>query len=158
MLRSAALVGLATALSAADGGTRIPADFALKFSRGGCEGACPTFEVSVDGKGRVRWRGQEFVHLKQTASRTIPPAEVRSLLQHSRRLRILSLPPGSHLSYLDRPLVTVALTESGRSISVAYCDGDPSEEARRLSEFARIAERVMADAAWIGTSVDRRMR
>lgn len=135
----------------------VPDDFHLRLTRGGCEGSCPIFDVDVDARGRVLWTGRFFVRVRGKATRTITTQALQSLLDGSRRFRILSLSAGTH-PCIDRPLVTLDLTESGRSISVGYCEGDITPESTRLLEFARQAEKVMADAAWLGDATDRRMR
>ena len=129
----------------------IPPDLSIRLVRGGCEGPCPIYAVSVDSRGAVRWQGDRFVRHIGKATSVVASERLQSLVRRTRELRILSLAPGTH-PCLDAPLVTVEVTLAGRSIAVAYCQGDVRPEATRVVEYATLVEQVLVDQAWLGGS------
>ena len=62
----------------------LPSAFEVTLARTRCFGACPVYQVSIDGDGRVRWIGEEFVHAIGERRATVPLkriAEIQRMLE-----------------------------------------------------------------------------
>ncbi len=55
--------------------------FSIMLKRIGCEGFCPAYEVTILGNGRVRYRGDAYVHVEGVRERTIPVVDVQKLMK-----------------------------------------------------------------------------
>jgi hypothetical protein len=144
--------------SAAPESDTVPQDFSLRLARGPCEGPCPIYSISVDSRGNAQWQGERFVRVIGTATKRVTEVALQRIVRRARELRILSLVPGKHISCIDAPMAEIELTQEGRSIFVAYCDGDVTPEGRRVIEFAKLVDEALADETWVGGVEYRKMQ
>lgn len=135
----------------------VPPDFSLRLKRGGCEGSCPIYSISVDSGGSARWHGERFVRVKEPATKRVSDAALQAIAKRARELRMLALRPGKY-PCIDSSLTEIELTMDGGSIDVAYCIGDARPEGRRVIEFARFVDEALADGNWVGGDEFRRMQ
>jgi Domain of unknown function (DUF6438) len=59
-------------------------DFSITLERGGCEGICPWYGITILNDGSVRYEGKFYVHVKGVRRKKIPVSDVSKLIQKLR--------------------------------------------------------------------------
>jgi hypothetical protein len=138
--------------------TNIPSDTQIYLERGRCFGACPTYSITIDDKGRVTYLGQEFVETIGEAKTTISEADVARLVAAFQQARFSEFEDAYNASTedlcttfaTDMPSVVIALKMDGTTKTVNHytgCQGFPREQ--ELIALEDLIDGVVNSAQWI---------
>lgn len=130
----------------------------ISMTRGPCFGACPMYEVTVYGDGRVVFRGDRFVAQSGEHTRTIDPTEAAALFAAADSIGFFDLPmaitPANPEacggSWTDMPSADITVWWAGLHHEVAHYHGCPKAPAS-LTAFENRIDSVAGTAAWIGS-------
>lgn len=151
----------------------IPSAFEITMERTACLGPCPIYKVSIDGEGRVRWRGEQYVEATGDRRATVPPkrvAEIRQMLERvqfwkrDQRGDLVDPQPecvrtGNTTSCSLSKTITICTDTSSAIITVRenrtekhtvtndHCDASP------LDELEALIDDIARTSAWIGERV-----
>lgn len=129
----------------------VPGDFSLTLARGGCEGFCPEYAVTLDSRGGVLWEGRRSVALKGSARKVIAQADLESIARGVDEMGFFGLPAGGRLC-LDTPDLLIEITAKGRTKSVRHdsCSQAQTAAGRQIAGLARWIEPIIVTASWVG--------
>lgn len=99
----------------------------VTLSRSGCYGTCPSYEVTLFGDGRVRWKGDGFVEVVGERSYQIEPNIAEKVLQRFRSPEVLGLCSDYSQSVTDSPssLTDIAVSNARKTIH-DYASSSPA--------------------------------
>ena len=128
----------------------------VELERTACLGGCPVYSVALRGDGNVRFQGRNFVRQTGTATATIPPAQVRGIVDAANAAGFFDLParyahgePTCPLYSTDSPRTFISITAGGRTHRVEHdygCENGP----KALVALAARIDSVAGTARWIG--------
>ena len=137
-----------------------PAHF-IKLSRGACFGACPTFDLTLQGDGRLTFNGVRFTKLSgQHSSRT----SVGTFLEAIETLKAHDFESFADrydvttckMAATDHPSVEIEVRTDDMAKSVYWYTGCRGIEDRvRLERLVDDLERVLNVANFVGTDAER---
>ncbi|MDQ3336261.1 MAG: DUF6438 domain-containing protein [Myxococcota bacterium] len=151
----------------------VPSAFEITMERTACFGTCPIYKVSIDGDGRVRWHGEQYVVAIGERRATVPPkriAEIRRMLdtvqfwKRDARGDLADPQPecvrtGNSTSCSLSKNITICSDTSSAIITVRanrtekhtvtndHCDESP------LEELEAMIDDIARTSAWIGERV-----
>src|SRR5688572_7135235 len=64
-----------------------PSELEITMQRTACLGECPVYEVSIDDKGRVKWRGTLNVVATGERRASVPPKRMREIEKKLAKVR-----------------------------------------------------------------------
>jgi Domain of unknown function (DUF6438) len=118
------------------------------MERGPCFGTCPTYLVSVDGRGVVRFESRNRQDSGTVAVDTVGERGVAALRAAAERLRLDTLASSYRLGesscgegHTDAPTVTLAVRTAVREVRVVDYHGCPSVPPA-LREFEQLVDSV----------------
>ncbi len=137
------------------GAPRAPSQGAplVRLIRGSCDGACPEYEVSVYGDGRV-----DFVGVSRTAKSGrhtwhLAPSQLESLHREIDAARRASYSSRyDAIDCADYPTVTTEIHEGAFAKVVAHYRGDEGAPPA-LAAFEDALDRLIGTEPWIGLRV-----
>jgi hypothetical protein len=149
-----------------------PSAFEITLERTRCFGECPAYVVSIDGDGRVRWRGNEHVNAIGERRATVPQKRVRVIESKLEALRFFERDANGELpspgmvcethgttkscsfsanvticSHTSTAIVTVRRGATTHRISNDHCDPSP------LDELEAMVDDIARTTAWIGERI-----
>jgi hypothetical protein len=126
----------------------VPGDFSLTLARGGCEGSCPEYAVTLDSRGGVLWEGRRSVALTGSARKVIAQADLESIARRVAEMDVFGLPAGGRLC-LDTPDLLIEITANGRTKSVRHdsCSQAQTAAGRQMAALARWIEPIIVTAS-----------
>jgi hypothetical protein len=129
----------------------VPGDFSLTLARGGCEGFCPEYAVTLDSRGGVLWEGRRSVALEGSARKVIAQADLESIARRVAEMDFFGLPAGGRLC-LDTPDLLIQITANGKTKSVRHdsCSQAQTAAGRQIAGLARWIEPIIVTASWVG--------
>ena len=127
----------------------VPADFALRIQRSGCEGRCPEYVLQLDAVGAVTWNGLANVGTLGEARATIGPAPLQAIVGRVRSERWTGAPKKA-IACLDTPRVAVTSTLDGakRTLTFDTCALRQTVEGRKAEAFVSFVESTLGVDRW----------
>jgi hypothetical protein len=150
----------------------VPSAFEITMERTACFGTCPIYTVSIDGDGRVRWHGEQYVVAIGDRRATVPPkriAEIRRMLdavqfwKRDQRGDLADPQPEcvrtgtttscslsksiTICSDTSSAIITVRTTGQHHTVTNDHCDESP------LDELEAMIDDIARTSAWIGERV-----
>jgi Domain of unknown function (DUF6438) len=148
-----------------------PSAFEITLERTTCFGACPAYRLSIDGDGRVRWFGVEYVHDHGERRATVPRKRIAELQRKLDELRFFERDPLGNLhgpvdcirsktgtsctftdvticSHTSTAVLTVRTGRRTHTVRNDHCEPSPLEELEELIDD------IARTSAWIGGRVD----
>lgn len=122
------------------------ADAIITLDRTVCFGTCPDYSLTIHGNGTVFYVGRSFVEVTGAHSATIPPEDVRGLVESFYDVDYFSLRDEYTSQVTDLPTVTTSISIDGRFKQVVDYYGAP-ESLKQLED--RIDE-VANSSIWVG--------
>src|SRR5262245_15454419 len=138
----------AAVLLAGTGAADQPTGLSISLERTACHGTCPVYRVTIDGEGRVVYKGSRFVRVDGTERTTIDPQDVRSLVQAFQRAGFWELKDEYTANVFDLPTTILTLTLDGRTKRVTDYYDPPvalKDLEARVDEIAGIKRWVYVD-------------
>jgi hypothetical protein len=117
-------------------------DFKVSLSTTMCFGACPVYEVSVDGNGNVVYVGTENVRVKGRRTSTVPLSAVAKLAAESEAIGFFKMANKYDAPVTDLPTTFVTVTSNSRTKTVEDYDRAP-ETLIAFERLIRDTTRVM---------------
>jgi hypothetical protein len=121
----------------------------------GCFGDCPSFELTLDGQGRVEHNGEKYVATCGYAAGAIPAADAARVLDAfasapftELRPRYVTRQDGCALVATDNSTFWVTLTVGDLTLSVERYNGCFIDDARVKALDAAIALLLASTKAW----------
>ena len=87
----------------------------ITLERTRCFGTCPAYLVTVDEKGNVIYRGQEYVRVKGEQRTQIDPARIAALVAEFQRIKFFDLQAVYTANVTDNPTTYVSISLDGVS-------------------------------------------
>jgi hypothetical protein len=142
------------------------ATVAITLDRTPCFGWCPDYTVVIEGSGRVRYAGRQYVKTSGDREGRIPVTAVRELVDEFRKIDFLALEDCYDVDWFDVPATYVTLRTGERSKRVRNLwfgqRFDPSGNEfpdwkihERLYALAASIDRAVGIEQWIGTREER---
>jgi Domain of unknown function (DUF6438) len=116
-----------------------------------CYGACPTYQVSVFGTGRVEFVGEAFVCEKHPAPVQIDAVALRQLIAGLDAIRFTEIPDYVRPDVTDNASATVVVKRPNAIHTVRHYHGDTSAP-RLLTWIESRIDEIAGSAAWIGNT------
>jgi hypothetical protein len=107
-------------------------DLLVTLERGGCYGSCPIYKLTIDGKGKVIYEGEEFVAVKGRRESAVSQEKIRALVAAVERANYFSLADRYEPQITDLPSVTTSIRLRGKTKSIYHYGALCGEEARPL--------------------------
>lgn len=113
----------------------------LSLRMTGCYGTCPAYKVTLRGDGRVVWRGDEFVDVRQKRVSSVPEGQIQQLRDAFVQYDILAISQDD-LDDACQQRVTcqsraqLSVTVGGEQFTLKHDHGCSQPEATGRSEFA----------------------
>lgn len=133
-----------------------PADVTITLERRPCFGTCPVYALTVDGKGRVRYKGTAHVSLLGSDTASITPEQVTLLIAEFDRVgyeqfadRYAYGEPSCPTYVSDSPTTITSLTRGGVTKRVEH-DYGCAEVPRALTALERLIDDVVRSGRWTG--------
>lgn len=84
------------------------------FSRSGCYGPCPIYDLSIKTNGHLLYRGINFVSDIGIYSDSLDPAQTRDILSKFKRVDIANIPASYSAGYTDGETVSTTYLKDGK--------------------------------------------
>lgn len=112
----------------------------LSLRMTGCYGTCPAYKVKLRGDGRVVWRGDEFVDVRQRRISSVNEGEIQQLREAFIQYDILAisqddLDEACRQRATCQPRAHLSVTVGGEQYSLKHDHGCTQREADRRSKF-----------------------
>jgi len=114
------------------------ADFSITLKRTACLGACPDYEVTIHGNGRVRYQGNWYVRVKGVRERVIPIPNVQKLARRLEAVQFFAWHE-TDLVCLDFPEVRINASLGPRRNHVLEGCNTPGKVLALAAEIDRTA-------------------
>lgn len=121
----------------------------ITLDRTACFGTCPDYSLTIHGNGTVFYVGRSFVAVTGPHSATIPPEDVRGLVESFYDISYFSLRNEYTGQVTDLPTVTTSISIDGRFKQVVDYYGAP-DSLKQLE--ARIDE-LANSKVWVGSQL-----
>lgn len=99
----------------------IPSTFEITMERTPCFGTCPVYRVSIDGDGRVKWRGIANVHALGEQRATVPAKRIAEIERKLEQLKFFELDEHGELPEKMECVTTGGTSSCSFSKSVTIC-------------------------------------
>jgi hypothetical protein len=104
----------------------------VELQRSVCYGPCPAYTVRISADGRVTWNGESSVLIKGDASKTIPAAQAKNLIERFRTPEFWSLCDHYWQMVTDSATYKTTASIGGNSKQVSDYDDSAPEFLRTL--------------------------
>ncbi len=131
------------------GQSRDREDFSVALERGGCEGICPWYSVTIRGDGSARYEGQAYVRIEGVRKYVIPRSQVQQLIQDLREEDFFHWEEKTDLC-VDYPLIKIDVILGQKHKEVQEGCLAPG----KVLELAKKIDRISGSKAWVGTTMD----
>lgn len=121
----------------------------IVMTRTVCYGFCPAYTLRIDGEGRVRYEGRQFVNVVGTQEAAIPRQDVERLLARFDEIGFDGLRDAYRSNVTDLPTTTISLTRNGRTKTVLDYGGTGAGMPAAVRELQREIDRVAGSARWV---------
>ncbi len=124
-------------------------DISIKLERTPCFGACPIYQLIINGDGTVVYNGTRFVQVVGTAKTTIPREQVKELVAAFDRSNFFSLKDYTTANITDAPSAITSITVRGQTKTVRHYQGDRSAP-QALTDLETQIDKTANSAQWVG--------
>ncbi|AKU99850.1 hypothetical protein AKJ09_06514 [Labilithrix luteola] len=127
-----------------------PSIFLVKLERRACYGACPVYELRIDGDGKVTFAGKDHVRAKGEKTKKLDRATVDALaakIDSSGYFTMAWKDPCDRVA-TDNPTVTVDITAKGHTRKIVDYHGDRCIPDA-LRDLEKEIDRVAGVDAWV---------
>lgn len=97
----------------------LPSDLSIELDREWCYGSCPTYAVTIDVNGVVRWDGRTFVDAHGAQTAQVPTEVVRELAAKFDSIEFTKLHDHYDVTCTDIPSARLTLSARGRVKTVS---------------------------------------
>ncbi|HEY9641961.1 MAG TPA: DUF6438 domain-containing protein [Coleofasciculaceae cyanobacterium] len=128
-------------------------DLVVSLERTACFGACPVYQLTVYGDGRVVYNGQAFVAVQGQRTAQISPEQVQKLVKAIEAANFFSLAEQYTVEATDLPGAWTSVTLNGQSKRIwRYgSTGDPALDnaPRALTELEQTIDTIANSQQWV---------
>lgn len=122
----------------------------IELTRSGCFGTCPTYSVTINGKGEVLWRGDANVAVGGEARDRVDPKVVAALLDRARGAGFFDLRDRYAADVTDSATYTVSITHGGRTKRVEDYVGTAAGMPYEVRQLEQAIDRAARTSRWVG--------
>jgi hypothetical protein len=152
--------------------SELPSAFEITLQRTPCLGRCPVYTVTIDGDGRVKWKGEQNVVVTGKRRATIPQRRIREIEAKLDEVKFFTLDengeppdPGPQCvrtatstscslsrtiticSDTTRAIITVRRRDKTHRVANDHCDPSP------LDALEALIDDIAHTNVWIGDRV-----
>lgn len=131
-------------------GANTPRNISISLTRTACFGICPSYRVTLEGDGRVRYEGDCFVDVKGVKDYTVDAAEVEKLAKAFEAADFFSLQDEYRAQITDNPTQILTLEIAERTKTVKDYAGRMVGMPEAVTELEKEVDRVANTAPLVG--------
>ena len=127
----------------------------LAYSKGGCKGRCPIFDLTVYENGWMIFDGKMWTKQKGKAMAQLTKEAFALLQTDCEKADLWSKEPAYGMNIMDAPTTTIHLFEKGRDMEVKWRIRAP----KALPDLSEKIMKIIMDKGWIeGSKVEMRKK
>ncbi len=126
-----------------------PATVRVTLERGPCFGGCPTYRVTMQGDGSVRYDEPTYGGPARMETSSVDPAEVRRLVEAFEAADFLSLDDVYSSGWVDHSIYKLTLEIGGLKKTVVDDDGPRGGMPDSVRTLEDAVDRVAGTSRWI---------
>ncbi len=129
-----------------------PTNFSIHLSRSGCFGSCPSYSVTIQGDGTVRYKGSGSVSIEGEHAAHIKPEAARHLLERFRDANFFGLKSSYHAGVTDLPTYALELQVGTTRKSVSDYAGERVGMPAQVTQLEDAVDETADSARWVTAS------
>lgn len=106
----------------------------IKMSKGVCFGACPFYDITIDGTGKATYVGKKFVEKIGTYTKTFSPEETNLLFQKFKKADFWAFADEYTEEVTDLPTTFITFEHKGQSKRIKSYYGTPEALLALINE------------------------
>jgi Domain of unknown function (DUF6438) len=128
-----------------NGGTQVPADFALEIQHTGCRGNCPTYTIKVAADGAASYEGRRAVEMMGNYAKTLGKGTVDELVKAIKEANFWDFADEYGGEVADVPGITTTVTMDGKTKKVK----DVRNAPQPLKDMEAKLEALIGTTDWV---------
>ena len=128
----------------------------ISLKRGSCYGACPVYEIRIQGDGSARYEGTTFVRTKGPEIVKIAPQMLTNLLESFDRAGFSTIDDRAFGVCFDAPhtIITISIDGYTKTVNIDDCFGN-SRPKVGVIELGRQIDDTVGSKRWVECQGDR---
>ena len=128
----------------------------ISLKRGSCYGACPVYEIRIQGDGSARYEGTTFVRTKGPEIVKIAPQMLTNLLESFDRAGFSTIDDRAFGVCFDAPhtIITISIDGYTKTVNIDDCFGN-SRPKVGVIELGRQIDDAVGSKRWVECQGDR---
>ena len=126
----------------------------ITLERTSCYGTCPSYQLTLDADGMVRYQGKDYVREKGRRTGQVTGKGLQQILKKIHEIRFFELQDkynsleinGSMLVVTDQPTTITSVTRAGRTKKVENYFGGP----KGLYDLEQLIDEITRSSNWVG--------
>jgi hypothetical protein len=147
-IASASADAAADAAEDAAGHAEVPDDAELRLERTACFGECPVYVVTLRPDGRVTYRGDAFVRVLGSATRTVDAKKARALFERLERIGVWTWKNSYRSPVTDHPTHRITFMWGGKKKTIEEYASCPGRAPAALCALEKDIDAVTGAASW----------